>query len=34
VGITDYELDASETSLLEGANEGLPEALTFAITHL
>ncbi len=42
VGIAHYELDTSEATLLllrrslwlEGANEGLPEALAFAVTHL
>jgi len=34
VGITDHELDASETSLLEGSNEGFPETLAFAVTNL
>ena len=34
VGIAHYELDTSEATLLEGANEGLPEALALAVTHL
>ena len=34
MGITNHELDPSEARLFEGANEGLPEAFTFAITHL
>ena len=34
VGITDHELDARETSLLEGSNEGFPETLAFAVNNL
>ena len=34
VGITDHKLDPSEATLLEGANEGLPQTLAFAVTHL
>jgi len=34
VGIADHQLDPSEATLFEGANELAPEALAFAVTHL